>query len=126
MILISSCKSSISESIPLPSQTVIMNETIAQNQNNKELYWSNYLGRMNWFGAKSKCESYNMRLPTKLELLALYESPIQWKNQGCGGECAQWAIDGESEKTAFIVSQKNGRLSEKEKSSFSFDVRCVK
>ena len=43
--------------------------------------WSDYLGRMNWNDANTKCKSLGMRLPTIVELRELTakkESEISW------------------------------------------------
>ncbi len=90
-----------------------------------DLEWSENLGQMDWFEAKKKCESLGGRLPTRIELLDLYDSHYD--------ECKKlddgffWSATELSFNTSYAWSvhlhygSTNFNLK-----SYSYDVRCVR
>ena len=68
-----------------------LNQKIAKEESKKvkwtkigNLEWSENLGKMDWYEAKKKCEKLGGRLPTRVELLDLYdnhhEKCVDWSN----------------------------------------------
>lgn len=90
------------------------------------LTWSAYEGEMRWHNAKSKCARLGMRLATKEELVALYNSGADWKNQGCGNYCVYWSFTEHSAERAYFVNMDNGDVNYDYKANYNFDVRCVR
>lgn len=90
-----------------------------------DLEWSENLGQMDWFEAKKKCESLGGRLPTRIELLDLYDNHYdECKNLDNG---YFWSATEHSDltSTAWYVNLYYGTTLTDNKSN-SYDVRCVR
>ena len=87
------------------------------------LEWSEDLGEMNWEKAKAKCEELGGRLPTRLELIDLYDN--HW------GECKTmhnflyWSSTEYNSYYAWNVHFNVGSV-EYSNETNSFLVRCVR
>lgn len=71
-----------------------------------------------------------MRLPTRKELLKLYNYQVPWRNEGCKSGCSYWSGTSYAMEKAFFVSMIDGGQGwsdkRKEFSSDTSDVLCVK
>lgn len=86
--------------------------------------WSEYMGAMNWEAAKAKCSSIGMNLPTRSQLLDVYNSGIEkeWLKVGT----YFWSSEEFSDENAYGVSMGNGDVDYYGKDYDNGDVRCVR
>jgi len=96
------------------------------------LEWSEDLGEMNWFEATKKCEELGGRLPTRIELLYLFDNNFKEMQKMLGENPAgyyYWSATTNSLATQFawLVHLGNGSTNGNTKtSSDSYRVRCVR
>ena len=86
------------------------------------LKWSEDLGEMAWDKAKEKCKEIGGRLPTRVELIDLYDNHRE--------ECKKmedyyWSSTEYSSYNAWLVVFTNGHADSNFK-DYSFSVRCVR
>ncbi|PJZ75265.1 hypothetical protein [Leptospira neocaledonica] len=63
-------------------------------QNEVGLHWSAYQGVLELYEAENRCSSLQMRLPSKAELLDLYNSGAYWINESCEAyKSIKWTFD---------------------------------
>lgn len=89
------------------------------------LEWSENLGEMNWYDAKEKCKSLGGRLPTRVELIDLYDNHYEECKKLDGGYF--WSATEFSDATsyAWYVYLHHGDTYNLSK-SLSYDVICVR
>ena len=85
------------------------------------LKWSEDLGEMTWDQAKEKCKELGGRLPTKIQLLDLYDNHSKCREM----EGFYWASPEYSSTYAWTVYFRNGSANTSSK-YLSFSVRCVR
>jgi len=85
------------------------------------LNWSEDLGKMTWDQAKEKCQELGGRLPTRVELIDLYDNHSQCREM----ENCCWSSTEYNSSNAWNVTFYNGNATYNYKYN-SFSVRCVR
>lgn len=85
--------------------------------------WSEFQGRMNWYGAKGQCETIGMKLPTVEELKSAYTSGItkSWESDGL----FYWSSTLVGENSAKILDIYDGQSYDNLRKDVNY-VRCVR
>lgn len=80
-------------------------------------------GRMNWNMAVQKCTELNARLPSREELISVYESEERnrWIQEGP----SYWTSQEKSAENAFYLNMKTGYIGYLFK-SFPYSVKCTR
>ena len=101
----------------------ILNLVANEKVKSKSSRWSENQGTMNWFSAKSKCASLNMKLPSKLDLEKAYRDTETetWRKDGNWF----WAIEEYSELSAYYFDVETGYPDFTDKTD-KMQVRCVR
>ena len=86
------------------------------------LKWSEDLGKMNWDKAKEKCQELGGRLPTRVELIDLYDN---YREECEGMSDFYWSSTEYNSPDAWYVSFYSGKVDGVYK-GVSFSVRCVR
>lgn len=89
----------------------------------KNIIWSEYQGSMNWENARKKCFSIGMRLPSRSELIAVYNSKKkeEWLKDGI----IYWTSEEFSSERAYYFFMNIGNATEIEKVLDKIHIRCV-
>ncbi len=94
----------------------------------KSSQWSNYQGFMNWYNAKKKCVSIEMRLPSRSEIKIAYKSTLtgswqkDWEESEISG---YWILEESSKGYAYNFFVDNGVVFDVDKGE-SAHVRCIR
>lgn len=93
------------------------------------LEWSNDLGEMTWYDAKKKCQKIGGRLPTRVELIDLYDNHPKECQKLVKYQLSSlfWSSTELSVNTSYAwnVALHNGNTYLNTKST-CYDVRCVR
>jgi hypothetical protein len=98
----------------------------------KELEWSEDLGTMDWFQAEKICKEMGGRLPTRIELINLFDNNLEEMQKMLGKNPASytyWSATTYSSSTqnAWGVGEASGYTGFSNKTnSASYRVRCVR
>lgn len=93
-----------------------------------DLEWSENLGLMNWEEAKKKCEEMGGRLPTRIELIDLYDNHYNECQKLINNDEGNyfWSATSSSSTNAYTVYLNDGYTSNGTKYSYTNYVRCVR
>lgn len=101
--------------------TVSSQSKLKDSSKDTKRQWSNYQGNLNWKDAITRCKSLAMRLPTRAELKAAFDSEItsQWEN------VMYWTSEEFSAENAYYFDILYGFDSDIPKNDVIF-VRCIR
>ena len=92
-----------------------------------DLEWSENLGEMNWHDAVKRCEELGGRLPTRLELIDLYDNHSKECNDLIEGEEYPWYWSSTEVNStdAWSVALNGGNTVYTNKSTTASQIRCI-
>ena len=93
-----------------------------------KLEWSEDLGEMNWFDTKRVCKEAGGRLPTRAELIDLFDSHYKECQELIKGLPSYyfWSATEKDATNAWTVTLVNGNTLNAVKSANAASVRCVR